>query len=946
MSRWDRWSNSVTDKKGFGSFLKENNPSAALGPAERAKQLGLQSNGKGGYIDPSTGELVARTVNGELIFYDTNSPDGGAVSDSEGGRNLVQKQPSWADPLTGQLTTPPANAESPQEIAAIPDPTPATAPAGYNSFMQQKKDAAYQQNKETPQPARMTPDEAEQQDAQAQQGDPAGGQAFAAEERKTLNMFLEADPAEDNRKAFERNKVSAARAAKQNTASVNKATARGGTLPGELAARIGNGARSSISNNVSRARSTFQSLQSPDENISSDSDPTAGLDPEKVAQLQKLSASQGNPAQQKAWLDGMYGKLRSQASGAAVQPAQTDNVQSASQPTAMPQKPEPAQGLRPGREGRMNSESVTKSMDSHQDEIKSIMSDPSLSQGEKMKEIKDIQTELGDNITKMLKTLKFNDSELSEQTGLIKKQIVDIFDGMGEGSEESQKAYKLFSEMFGSFENVQNMSAQMRTHSDEQLDALEKQLPYIKDHFKVGENGLPDIEKIKEAIEDHKLYDFHSNPEMTKSMKKLFKSLPKDFKGKFGGQGWNGFDDFIEHIEGGGRDFLTKLPLPVHRRQIDHQIANNRSRDMTLPKETRDFIKDKYQIRGIDLALNQDKQDDNNDVAVQKILDKHPRMEQMQGAYTLAHEANSPRNAFNGSFRSMLRDMITEEDENGELTLKPGVDIESAVEMAKEGGKQQSGAMMKMLEERFNLDEMDLDDESREKAQGIYDNARSRIESITDSKGDTDIFRALNIPTTFAADPSHGGGIPQGDYIMHQFLENQIKGSDNPQEAIKRWRDTIKSANSDSAKAWNGADRTGLNEKQAKEFDKNLKGNNAKNFVMKMIENGILNTDSAEREYNENDELIKGFNTNDKEGLKSLKDKKRRLKAVMKMIQDARGNMNESVDLGMDEDDDMDPFEGQSNQDDILDILPLLQQLMGFEGKKGKKSLEDFKSQG
>jgi hypothetical protein len=91
---------------------------------------------------------------------------------------------------------------------------------------------------------------------------------------------------------------------------------------------------------------------------------------------------------------------------------------------------------------------------------------------------------------------------------------------------------------------------------------------------------------------------------------------------------------------------------------------------------------------------------------------------------------------------------------------------------------------------------------------------------------------------------------------------------------------------------------------------------------------------------------MKGFDSKDKEGLKSLKDKKRKLKAVMKMIQEARGNINESIDLGMDEDNDMDPFEGQSNQDDILDILPLLQQLMQFEGKKGKKSLEDFKSQG
>ena len=200
MSRWERWSNSSTDKKGFGSFLKENNPSAAVGPAERAKALGLQSNGKGGYIDPTTGQLAARTVNGELIFYDTNSPDGGAVSDGEGGQKLVQQQPSWADPLTGMLTTPPANPESPQEIAAIPDPTPATAPAGYNSFMQQKKTAAYQQNKESPQPARMTPDEAEEQEAQAQQGDPAQQQAFAAEDRKTLSQMFEADKPKDTAK--------------------------------------------------------------------------------------------------------------------------------------------------------------------------------------------------------------------------------------------------------------------------------------------------------------------------------------------------------------------------------------------------------------------------------------------------------------------------------------------------------------------------------------------------------------------------------------------------------------------------------------------------------------------------------------------------------------------------------------------------------------------------
>ena len=64
----------MTDYSYF-SFLREatdsGNPSAAgMSPAERAQQLGLQSDGSGGYIDPESGQVVARTVNGELVFYD------------------------------------------------------------------------------------------------------------------------------------------------------------------------------------------------------------------------------------------------------------------------------------------------------------------------------------------------------------------------------------------------------------------------------------------------------------------------------------------------------------------------------------------------------------------------------------------------------------------------------------------------------------------------------------------------------------------------------------------------------------------------------------------------------------------------------------------------------------------------------------------------------------
>ena len=219
MSRWSNWSSGTEERKlGFGAFIKESppdigNPSAALGPAERAKQLGLQSNGRGGYIDPQTGQVVARTVNNELIFYDNNSATGGAIADSSGGAQLTQAQPSWADPLTGMLTTPPSKAESPSEIAAIPDAIPATPPAGYNSFMQKKKLAAYQQNQVEPQPSRVTPDEAEQQDAQAQQGDPGQMPAFAAEDKKTFGMFIESDPAEDAMKKFQKAKADAEKSA-------------------------------------------------------------------------------------------------------------------------------------------------------------------------------------------------------------------------------------------------------------------------------------------------------------------------------------------------------------------------------------------------------------------------------------------------------------------------------------------------------------------------------------------------------------------------------------------------------------------------------------------------------------------------------------------------------------------------------------------------------------
>ena len=112
-------------------------------PGEKAASMGLQSDGKGGYRDPKTGEIVARTVNGELVFYDPG-PGGGVVADGNGGAYITKAQPSWRDPRTGMAMTPPHQPESPQELASVPEPIPATSPMGFNSFMKKKQSDAYE----------------------------------------------------------------------------------------------------------------------------------------------------------------------------------------------------------------------------------------------------------------------------------------------------------------------------------------------------------------------------------------------------------------------------------------------------------------------------------------------------------------------------------------------------------------------------------------------------------------------------------------------------------------------------------------------------------------------------------------------------------------------------------------------------------------------------------
>ena len=136
-----------TDGKMQPSQVDMGNPTGEASgqtPASKARSMGLISDGSGSYKD-SQGNTIARTVNNELVFYDSRA-GGGAVSDGSGGAQITQSSPSWVDPVTGLIVVPPAKPESPEEINAVPDATPATAPAGYDAFVNKKKEEMYQDN--------------------------------------------------------------------------------------------------------------------------------------------------------------------------------------------------------------------------------------------------------------------------------------------------------------------------------------------------------------------------------------------------------------------------------------------------------------------------------------------------------------------------------------------------------------------------------------------------------------------------------------------------------------------------------------------------------------------------------------------------------------------------------------------------------------------------------
>jgi hypothetical protein len=122
----------------FRQFISEGEGNPTPGgpqqtPDQKAKQMGLQSDGHGGYID-ANGQLVARTVNGELVFLDAK---GGVTDDSS---TSAEKQlPSHTDPNSGIVIIPPHKPETEEDEANIEQPTPFKPPLGYDEFIKKFK---------------------------------------------------------------------------------------------------------------------------------------------------------------------------------------------------------------------------------------------------------------------------------------------------------------------------------------------------------------------------------------------------------------------------------------------------------------------------------------------------------------------------------------------------------------------------------------------------------------------------------------------------------------------------------------------------------------------------------------------------------------------------------------------------------------------------------------
>ena len=108
--------------------------------SEKLVQQGFQHRGFNNYSRQDG--MSAKIIRGEIVYYSAN---GEVSTEDSGGLGNIGNKPTWTRSVDGQSMTPPAQPETPDEIASVPDPVPATPPMGYDKFMNKKTLEASQQ---------------------------------------------------------------------------------------------------------------------------------------------------------------------------------------------------------------------------------------------------------------------------------------------------------------------------------------------------------------------------------------------------------------------------------------------------------------------------------------------------------------------------------------------------------------------------------------------------------------------------------------------------------------------------------------------------------------------------------------------------------------------------------------------------------------------------------
>ena len=699
MSRWSKW---VSDEpRGFFStFVNEaeqfdqGNPTPqhlnGQSPGEKAKQMGLQSDGHGGYKDPNTGQLVARTVNGELVFYD-GGPGGGAVSDGAGGDKLATAQPSWQDPVSGMMLTPPSKPETPEEIAAIPDAIPATSPFGYEKFMQQKKMTAYQ--------------EREQQPEQGPEGD-----------MDLAGMEEDFDP-----------KSLAKRLGQVGPATFSGTPQYFSGLRDRMSQTVSSGGSGGGGAATQRPQPQQDqpSIKQADTNISQNSDPTAGLDPEKVASIRKLAQSQKNPADQKKFFDDMIAKMRSNAA-----------KQDTPEPDAVSPAPQAQQNVERGNQSLNDSDQEnlrTSALEAYQN-----WATPRITAERRMET----------KFAPMMEALNGENVNPELRSRLIQTMVGSMkYEGRdNEASSDLSKA---------EFQALQeNRDRILRGYGGEGADGSTHNFDAIRQFQK--EMSDPDLDEDL--------------------LRKAFDALPPDRQKIYKGgdmSAWQGFKKFASQRGKGG---YTGLDLDMNTMQMEHFIDNSQSQRIKelIKKEKRDMSPEEQEL--VDFIKSEDnqfwsRQSPNEQKSSRNIQDffgqrVDPLDELGEDFFDFREMKLDPaRLDLKGKEKGYIQNMI-DTDDDGNISLKEmdEAGFDSHMDAVNQIYDNQKNDLLEALSQQFDTkgllkmgpkafekalgdDKSDVSEEDRSRYDMLR-NLQSKVKGYN-SSFDKRITQALGIPTGF-----------------------------------------------------------------------------------------------------------------------------------------------------------------------------------------------------